>query len=127
MSVNPGAIVEAQPPEPEAVCRNEVRIDASPEALAGKMISYGRLGGSFLQVMDDWNRWQGKIVVPVPLGKPIRGGASDFAAVLLVNAKRLLKTTSWWTVLLAVGWQVGCRFGDLGTGAWLHSLTGGRL
>ena len=120
----PGQILESKEPESARVRRHDVRLDARPTPAANR-ITYGRLGGSFLQLFESWGQFRNGYAVPAPTGNPTLRGSTDVVPVLWANTKSWAKRATWWTVLVIVGWQVGTRYGDFGANARLRDLTAG--
>ena len=125
----PGRIGEAAPPESAATRAQGVRLTHDAHAIGGQIISYGRLGAGFVQATREWGRWKNSLVIPAPTGEkvqaPISDALRDVGSIIGAHARRMLKALAWNVGLVAVGWQVGVRLGDFGTGAWLRGLTAG--
>ena len=125
-AMQPGGIVGATPEEPLETRRDNVVLKADPRDLDQMSISFGRLGGGMLKLMQDWDTWKNGTLTPVPTGAKVKSSVSDSLAdvggLAKTHALVFAKKLSWWTALLTAGWVVGVRLGDMGTGAWLQSL-----
>ena len=118
----PGGIVQAQPAESEEVRRRGVRLVDDPNTEGAQRISYGRLGGAFVMLTEDWDRWKNGYVLPACVNARWISGRSDAWAVVWCNIKAAARQSAVWVALVAAGWQVGLRYGDLGSKGFVNGL-----